>query len=172
MYLVRWFENLIRNKSPLKITILIDDIYFTDVTKPPNYPKFFLPINFTNRAIDNYEISFSNFNIKPKKISSIEFSLSNRVFEEKWKRGTPENKFSMDKNSKSGYLLISIRIPKGSSWDDVYKTLKDNKKISFEVSFDYRLSTETKKRTFNKRLPKLMESVVENVYNYKSLYEK
>jgi len=172
MYLVRWIESLIRNKRPLKITILTDDIQFTDVGKPPDYPKFFLPVNFTNRAIDNYEISFSNFDIKPKKISEIEFSLSNRIFEEKGQRGTPMKKFAMDKNSKSGYVLINIKIPKGSSWNEVYKTLKNNEKASFEVGFDYRLSTETKKRTFNKKLKKLMESVVEKVYNYKRLYEK
>jgi len=172
MYLVKWIESLIRNKKPLRITILTNDIYFTDVGNPPDYPKFFLPINFTNRATDNYEISFSNFNIEPKKISNIEFSLSNRVFEEKWKRGTPENKFSMDKNSKSGYLLISMKLLDKITWNEIYDILNNNTRTLFEVSFDYRLSTETKKRTFNKKLKKIMEFVVEKVYNYKRQFEK
>ena len=172
MYLVRWIESLIRNKRPLKITILIDDIYFTDITKPPNYPKFFLPINFTNRATSDYEISFSNFNIEPKKISNIEFSLSNRVFEEKGQRGTPMKKFAMDRNSKSGYLLINMKLPKDCSWNEIYDILNNNIKSPFDVSFDYRLSIETKKRNFNKKLKGLMKSVAEKVYSYKCLYEE
>jgi len=165
-------ESLIRNRIPLKITILTDDISFTDITNPLSYPKFFLPINFTNRTPSDYEISFSNFKINPKKISNIEFTISNRVYEEKWKVGTTMSKFAMDRTSKCGYLLISIKPPKDCNWGGLYEMLNNNIKSLFEVSFEYRLSIEAKKRNFNKELKELMKSVVEKVYNYKRLYEK
>jgi len=165
-------ESLIRNRIPLKITILTDDISFTDITNPPSYPKFFLPVNFTRRTTPDYEISFSNFNIKPKKVSDIEFSISNRVYEEKWKVGTPMSKFEMDRTSKCGYLLINIKLPERCTWNKIYDTLNNNIKSLFEVSFEYRLSIETKKRNFNKELKELMKSVVEKVYNYKHQFEK
>ena len=172
IFFARWFENFIRNRIPLKITILSDDISFTDIANPLSYPKFFLPINFTNRAPSDYEISFSNFKINPKKISNIEFTVSNRVYEEKWKVGTPMSKFAMDRNSKCGYLLIGIIPFKDCNWNELYEILNNNIKSPFEVSFNYRLSIETKKRNFNKKLKGLMNSLVEKVYNYKRQFEE
>jgi len=172
MYLVRWIESLIRNKRPLKITILTDGISFTNATKSTDYLEFFLPVNFTNRATSDYEISFSNFNIKPKKISDIEFSLFNRVFEEKWQKGTRESKFDMDRHSKSGYLLISMKLPKKCNWNEIYDILNDNIKTPFEAIFDYRLSTETKKKSFKQKSKSLMKLLAEKAYEYKRLYEE
>lgn len=81
------------------------------------------------------------------------------------------NKFVMDINSKSGYLLISMKLPKNSSWNEIYDILNNNLDTTLEVSFDYRLSIETKRRFFSQKIKGLMRLLAKKAWKYKRLYD-